>query len=642
MTRNWLLAHWRRILMQAVLVGVLAITLGLAALATHQKRLALRLPLSHPIVVGRLRLAVPRGWSPPAVAEETTGGDIVSVDELLPDGAAARRITIQRNHLAGLVAPLEYLLHTPWLTDADIVSDDARNPSRPRIQSQDVAGWPGIMISRTIGTLGGRRVQKQVIACSVVPPAQAVVVRLDDAGPTPDVANEELVREIAENLAVRDAAGAPIRPEPASFVALDGGIFAAVPDHFCRLPADRNRTSIDFLSDGRRGGWATIELIPCLWYARDDGDDGDAAQFLSLLAIRDQGWRGGIVKKLTNGTWQCDRPESAADAATQAFPTRGYCLTSGSDQALIAILHAGFRDDSLFDDAWRSISANVRFTARRDLPALLDNGSDAVATLVENGADQYLSSPGGHQIWSLWDQAENADKRFWMQLDWAPIPSSAAAAPTSDDGPDASTTDSHTLWRGARSIWPERPASDFSDLTRSAAVRPARSLTLLYGNAGSADGLSEGTEQLWTGTTDFTLYTQSTDRTLSLHGQTAQRTATQRWDLRDGKLRNHLAGDQPLAVPEQFVPGAWLPLILGKLVADKPLVLRTESFLGCDAPSTQSLLTLYVTRVRGEGMPCVTVTVNGTGHVTRWWYDPDGSLRYIDFPTGLRAQRNER
>jgi hypothetical protein len=40
-------------------------------------------------------------------------------------------------------------------------------------------------------------------------------------------------------------------------------------------------------------------------------------------------------------------------------------------------------------------------------------------------------------------------------------------------------------------------------------------------------------------------------------------------------------------------------------------------------------------------MGCVTVNVNGSGQISRWWYSPDGSLRYIDFAGGLRAQRNE-
>ena len=71
MARNWLLAHWRRIAMQAALCAVLLATIGLAALVTHEKRLALRLPLiDPPRGIGQLVAQWPRGWSQPAFSRD--------------------------------------------------------------------------------------------------------------------------------------------------------------------------------------------------------------------------------------------------------------------------------------------------------------------------------------------------------------------------------------------------------------------------------------------------------------------------------------------------------------------------------------------------------------------------------------------
>jgi hypothetical protein len=610
--------------MQAALVGVLGITIALAALTVHQKRQALRLPLAQSPPVGRMHVSLPRsGWSPPAISGETSDGDSLVIDEIRPDGVPGRRITVQRVPLPGLLAPLEYLLRTPYLSQ----SPDAATPDNLRIQKQDVAGWPGIMVTRSTATLAGRRSQRQVVAASIVPPAQAVIIRLEEFGAAPDVADEELVRELAENVAISDAASQFVRPESGGVVELGGGgggVFAPVPEHFFKLPAaDRNRTSVDLLADGYWGsGWTSIELIPCLWFPGDD-----QRTFISLLSVRDPQWHSGKVKQLADGMWQVDRIGSnggitgSATSDAASFPTRAYCFANGAgaNQAIIAIMHGGRRgdEDALFDPAWKTISGGVRFTAHIDIAALVTAGREVIDRFVQADPETYLSPDSGRQIWSRWDQTENADKQLgWMNVAWARSTAPADAA---------ATDDSRRMWQGTRS-WNAHP------ITYAAPDAP-----------------SETIEQSWEASADFAYYRQSTDR---VRGPSRQRTATQRWLLRDGKLHNHLAAaaaaspgnddDQSAPPPAPFIPGAWLPLVLGKLAGDKPMLLRTESFLSFDAAASadNSLLTLCITREYSDGMPCVTVIVNGTGRATRWWYEPDGSVRYIDFPGAIRAQRD--
>jgi hypothetical protein len=616
---RWLLAYWRRLAMQGALFGVLGITVGLAALATHEKRLALRLPLGPEIHVGRMSVRLPKAWAPPVIAEESSTGDLVTTEEILPGGMTGRRLAIRRARTTGMLSPLEYLLRTPYMTDADLRADSAAISGPPRLQPLEVGHWPGVMVSRSIVTQGGRRVQKQLLACSILAPAQALVIRLEGPG-EPDAADEELLRQMAEALHVH---GDPRKgiAEAGSSVELGGGVFTLLPDHYWKLPADPCRSSRDILADGSNGTWTAIELIPCIWLPEDD-----QRAFLGLLAARDSEWRSGPVKKLAAGIWQVDRIDGSG-----LFPTRAYCMTDGDSQAMIAVMHGGLHGEAGFDAAWQTISAGTRFNGHRELAALLENGREQVEQIIEDGAEQFLIPQAARQAWTLWDQNENADWQFWMQLEWGPkglTVINSEKKPSTIANSAVPDKESHPvmLWHGLRDSWPDRT------MIRA----PIPSLARVYGG----DQPSQGTHQTWDGTADLQYYRSYVDRVISVHGQTSQPLATQRWELRDGKLRNLLSGEDPIEVPEQFIPGGWLPLILGK-VSDKPMVLRTESFVGVDGNATPELLTLLITPVEGGSMRCIKVSVNGTGQTMKWWYELDGSLRYIDIAGEFRAQRND-
>ena len=86
--------------------------------------------------------------------------------------------------------------------------------------------------------------------------------------------------------------------------------------------------------------------------------------------------------------------------------------------------------------------------------------------------------------------------------------------------------------------------------------------------------------------------------------------------------------------PSQFVPGCFLPPLLEKL-GETPMILRTESFVGCDGAALPELLTLLVWHdpdapanpdESGQPMQCVNLSVNGTGRISRWFYDRQGKL----------------
>ena len=159
----------------------------------------------------------------------------------------------------------------------------------------------------------------------------------------------------------------------------------------------------------------------------------------------------------------------------------------------------------------------------------------------------------------------------------------------------------------------------------------------LYGN----QQISETHQNSWKIASDLRSYHLAADRFVVVGSQSGPVTSTQRWELDSGNLRNLLSVEDSKSPPDQYIPGGLLPYVLGSLVtSDRPILLRTESFIGCEG-ANPDLLTLIAQRIPGSTMPCVTVTVNGTGQISRWYYDPDGTLRYIDFARGLRAQRTD-
>jgi hypothetical protein len=603
MARNWLLAHWRRIAMQAALCALLLVTVGLAALVTHQKRLALRLPLTGVQSVGRLDVSLPKGWTTPAPVDRPEGSDSVVVDEAVPEPMTGRRLSVFRLRCSELISPLDFLLRASFLNERDITGKEpggreqaAENATEPaRLQRLDVAGWPGLMVSRTVGHLGGRRAQKQVLACSVLARGQAVVIKLEGLGAA-DAADEELVRQIAESTLVYEnrnrASARPVLPQaPGALVELGEGVLAAVPEHFVVLPNDdASRTSRELMSDGSDGHWTAVELIPCIWLAGEPPEE----QLLTMLAARDRTWHSGSVKRLSENMWQAERVTLAGE---MRFPVRAYCFTDGSDQALLAILRGGWRDDVAFGTAWASVSSNVRFTQRRDLPALLKRGAEEAKRLSTLGLINMLPPKTIVRRWSLWDPAENTDKRDWMNYVFGP-----------------STADG-VVWSGSRLTVPT-PWSAFGG------------------------GPTETIQQDWGGTSDFSTYWLRTEHTVSSRGEVNVKGSMQRFELHDGMFHKSLVSDDAQPVPDQYLPGGWLPAALAK-VADQPMILRTESFLACDGAVPPGLLTLYVTRVAGEGAGCVSVAVNGSGRVTRWWYDSAGVVQAIDFGSDLRGQSFE-
>jgi hypothetical protein len=588
MSKRMLDPKVRQIVMQGVLVLVFAGAVGLAALVTRHVRMSMRVELGEARTFGRLVAKLPAKWlSSPATVEK---GDAIEAEEPPTELQAGRRLRLMRQKSDGLVSPLEHLLRS-GLIKPEALKALSEGREGYSLTNVTVGGWPGQMLTMTDSPRPGV-LHKDVVACATLPSSQALVVELEGLGPL-DASDRELVRQMSENVwvAMEGPAG-----EAAGTVELVDQIKVQAPPRFVAVgEEDPNVLQRQLLFDGSRAGWAAVDLTSCIFF-EDDTDE----TFLAMLAARDSDWRGGRVKHIGPRTLMVDRAEGPG----VVFPSRAYLTANGDGRALLGVMRGGVGDRGLFDPAWREIGASVKFTGSKDLSALLVNGAEAARRVGEETLAEM--TPGAvAQDWYMWDASENSDKELWSQMNWQ------VSQP--GDGPVTIT--------GSRTS----------------------KLVDAYSN-------DTAFSQEWTAAGDLSKYQVTTNREVRRTGnQFPKQTPEQRVTVENGRMTLASFGgrSQPdAATPSQYVPGALLPMVVREL-ADKPSLIKTESFVGLETVAPSGLLTLFVTRLsdpptrkdeNGDPMECVTVSVNGTGEVSRWYYSGDHVLRFIDFAGGMKAQ----
>ncbi len=99
-----------------------------------------------------------------------------------------------------------------------------------------------------------------------------------------------------------------------------------------------------------------------------------------------------------------------------------------------------------------------------------------------------------------------------------------------------------------------------------------------------------------------------------------------------------------MPVPPQFIPGQLFPLIVGEL-SPGPMLLKTESFLEYECVAAPEPLTVTIrpgpaTSRKADGdehpMRCVTAEVNGSGCLSRWYFNAAGELQSVELPGGVQ------
>jgi hypothetical protein len=113
--------------------------------------------------------------------------------------------------------------------------------------------------------------------------------------------------------------------------------------------------------------------------------------------------------------------------------------------------------------------------------------------------------------------------------------------------------------------------------------------------------------------------------------------------------RTRTVADGGGTAPPQFVSGAWLPMLVGKLTS-APMILKSDAFLAREpigAPVPMLLLVQPVTEqppsndADNAPLRCISVRVNGSVESSRWYVRPNGEIHHVACARGVQRTHSD-
>ena len=349
----------------------------------------------------------------------------------------------------------------------------------------------------------------------------------------------------------------------------------------------------------------------------------------TLLLVRDPRWRDAIVTE-QNGVWQaqsqcaqhaagrhfrcharchnrCSIPARADSigAVPLAFPETAYLLPDASGRALLAVLHGGWNGGGAFEQVWGDIQSRAKFLPSSDIAQLEDAGTTEAARINREDLRKLLADRDG-------DHGGNPDgdhdDQWFQRIDQSNRP--------------------HIGWSSL--VWQTTKIAADVDLRQR---DPSGEIDRIFGHWNIDDSQRYTAELNLTATRGNLFYSfqQTTVRDHGLLTTTA----------RQGKSQPR---EWKSSVPAQYIPGQLLPLLMGELSAG-PMVLKSESFLDFECVAAPEPFTIAIrpgpaTQRKADGdehpMRCVTAEVNGSGCLSRWYFNATGELESVELPAGVR------
>lgn len=562
---------------------ILGATVALAAIVTNEARRASRVQLEDgPRDYGDISMPLPVNWNA-RVRAEGNPHIVVQASEPKKD-SRARVLTIIRDVTDIPLSPLRYLARNYHIPAPE---HDTQQPwSAP--QKIVIGGWPGVMISR-VG-ISNNIPHVEFIACTVLPSRRVIVVELDGLAPS-DSSDVEALKNVCSAMVIKNE---PPLGDASETIEFAGGIGLTAPDDFVPVKSnDPNRTDRRlWLETPAKSGpaqWGVIDLVPVLFDGTETRREPNYAAIATLLISRDPAWSTVRISEEQRGRWFAQlKIFGEKDLSTTAR-----LLAGENGHALMAIFHGG-GDSEVYEEAWSQICASATFTGANDTQNLIDTGADEVARLRTVGLET-LAGDSREDQWWLWYDQSNEPHLGWTNFKWQ--------------------------------------TKDWACKTEAHVQRPEHRAVYL--------------EQDFMCTNSFTEYRHAISRKLGLGPQSQLTESQQFMELIDGKLKTwtrqrfgQLMGSQD--APPEYVPGGLLPILIGKL-SDAPMIVRSEWFIGSEALPTQTLLTLTIRpsleiprMVGGKPMRCMSVEVNGSGELSRWYFRENGELECVDFVGGVQ------
>jgi hypothetical protein len=625
MANKWQYPRWRRATMQATMWVVFAATLAAAALVSKQRRGGGHVPLGEE----RNGVRLPVGWQ--AQGRDPSDPSVIArVIEPGVDGYG-RSITVRVLQTRRPESALTFL-HNRGLP-IDLVppgadATDAHEPPR-RIH---IAGTQGYLTGGPVPDPELGLPRRMYYATAVLPQRVVVLVTLDGLGPVqPD--DLDMLERIASSVAIRPGgptrqtdSPATVQPPVATSgtLALPGGIAVAVPVGFtAEVDSDPFRTGRMLVSPAAR-----VELVPCVLLPNDT--DADRA---TLAELHEPAFHGATVQEVPTAPdenrnarvrqWVIRPPTIGGTEGAAGLPIGAYLMADrATGLAVLAVFRAEPRQPVAFDEAWRAIASGVSFDKipPGNVPALLAAGERASAVITAGGVRRLVTGASGGE--------DSGDARqWWLMFGDAPADQLAGWSMQR-------VTVSPKGWTGTRLVHLRQPDAAAS------ATDP---------NLVQTGPVVEE----WGDTNAMTGYWRITSTPSAAPGAPKQLAR-----VVNGKqfavetTRRGFARRDVRPLPKNFIPGPWLTMALGGLANEatvKPMLVKTDTFPGCEPALPGGLLTLLIepdpdavaTRPASEDEPplrCLRVTINGSGEFARWYFTPDGRPAKIDLAGGMHRK----
>lgn len=565
---------WRSWRLQLACWGLLVVAMGLATIVQQRVVARVRVELVGWEQVGTLHVMRPYGWT------QRRLGDAIVFEEPATRSRPGRRLEVSLRYAPIFMSPLEYLVRAEELSPRDLAMALEQTGTKTPAQKIWVWGWPGVVLSQDRMILISSHqamLRRLTLGAVVLPTSEAVVIKLEGSGAS-DASDRELVSRVAGSINLEQVP----RPKPA------GGTLELADDILLTVPAELAEPSSNpplrldrTMMSLSAPGWLAVVFTPC-WLL--PGETG--ATLGQRLLLRDPAYSPGEIKKIDDHTWRCTR------AAGQAFPGTAYLRTNAAGRGVIVEFRwsppGGAGPD--IEDLWRRTAETLAIAPTQTLPALLNTGAKALASV---GADPR----------ELWRGRPSEDRWQWFNERSSQVASSVVRR----------RVDDHGIWcKGTTDQWPPLSGNG-REVFEWSIARNWGGYELSMLRAGPMPMLSQESRL-------------ERGLVMSVVGEGNRALAR---------------GETP--VQPWFVPGGLLPAVLGRAPLE-PMALQTESIAGIvDSASAVPLLVLaepafdLPRRLPNEVEPmrCWSVTISGWGQSSRWYYDATGQLRHIAFAGGV-------
>jgi len=565
-------------------------TVGAAALVSHHKQQALHVDLGPPVKLGDASIRLPATWI--GTRSTPRGGTEILHAVEKPSDESARQLYVFSEQLSAPVSIVEYLQHRGILPSAD--SPPARGA--PRIIGRiDFGPTEGLLLDASLLILrpNSQSIEKDIVACTILPWRQAITVRLKGSSPF-DPQDEQIVRQVAASLTTERVQSS------ASQLTLSGGIRIGLPDGYKPLnESDPLVTERQALLETPDGHWASLTLVPCILFPNDQQQ-----AIGTLLSTRGLQWwdLAGTVHPFGSGPGEF--AFGPLGESNNTYVTQGYLKASPTGQALMAFFHGATTELPLFEHAWQQLISRTQFNPEfkpRDL-LLAGAAEQRRAATSERHAPIV---PGSPDYW-LWRHVPSDWNYGWSRITYT--------------DPAASRGFYESRWKGKE---------DLEHVTQ---------ITINWQSNFAAHTYQRSLDRrdLQPGSPPAEIFTQSL--IINSSGYTST--------IASAFAAKAAQWSKPL--PEQFVPGTQLPLVLSQL-SGPPLIWRTDVFPDCEGLPMRDPFTLIIhpspetttQPASNSALRGITIEVNGSGRISRWYFNPDGSIGYIDFAGGLRRERTD-